>query len=400
MKKDNKITIKEVDPSTISIGTEYTSFVTDKKAMLQNHVDLLNTKNSTIYFYMIDCRGNASGSIANIYVMASMLEENGYKVAMIYQPEKDEDWVGPIFMADKYNKLTHIPISQVNTKISDFLIIPEIFVSLKKKNEKEQIESLWKGLPCKKIVLCQTFNFLTEAMPIGENFSQLGLMDVITTTETQKRLLLEIMPYLKVEVVEPSIAPVFYKSSEQKKLQIAIVSKEREDVNKIAKLFVLKYPMFKFLSFKHLTNLNQELFAEEIRNSVAMVWADRQTNFGYAALEAVKCGTIVIGLIPDEPVEWQLKEDTNEMSSSILWIDNMNKVHGAILAVVSSFMEDHVPERIEEEMEKLSTRFKREDQSKRIVFLMDNYFKTRIKDITEAIGMLGGDKKEEETINE
>jgi len=379
-KKKQNIEVKVVEPEMPSIAT--------KIEKLESELEKLSKKESKILFWVVDCKGNPSGAIANIYVMAHMLKDLGYDVTMLYQAEKDEEWVGPgDFIGEKYNQLTHANIlkDKVLISISDLLIIPELFVTSKKKNTDGRIVSVWKEIPCKKVVLCQNFNYLPEFMPIGEEFGALGIIDVITTSETQKRLLLELMPYLKIKIIEPSIAPYFYKSSDEKNLQVAIVAKDRSDVNKIAKLFYLKNPLFRFLTFKHLNGLNQELFAEEIRSSIAVVWVDRDTNFGYAPIEAIKSGTIVIGLVPDEPVDWMLQENGKDLSNAIIWVDNLNKVHSAILAIVSSFMEDQIPDNFKNEMGKFDTKFTRDQQKLQLQRTIKEYLKDRAQELQETI---------------
>jgi hypothetical protein len=234
-------------------------------------------------------------------------------------------------------------------------------------------------------------------MPIGVEWGQKNIIDVITTSEVQKKLLTEIMPYLKIKIIEPSIAPYFYKpKSSERGLQVSIVSKDRSDVNKIAKLFYLKYPSFKFLTFKHLNGLNQELFAEEIRNSVACVWVDRDTNFGYAPLEAIKCGTIVIALIPDEPVDWMLTENKKEMIEGVLWVSNLNKVHTALVSVISSWMEDKVPPIFSENMKKFDNKFTRSEQKQNVEKVFNEYIEDRAKELTEAITIFKNKEKNEQ----
>jgi len=372
--KKQKIEVKEVEQPVVSPE--------ERIGKLQTELEKLNKKENKILFWIMDAKDNPSGSVGNIYVMAYMLKELGYNVAMLYQNDDNDEFVGVSgFIGEKYMTIPHYNIKndKVTINASDILIIPEIFSNLMEQT---------KNMPCKRIVFCQNFNFIPEIMPIGVEWGQKNILDVITTSESQKRLLMEIMPYLKIKIIEPSIAPYFYKpQSTERNLQVAIVARDRSDVNKIAKLFYLKYPLFKFLTFKHLNGLNQELFAEEIRNSVACVWVDRETNFGFAPIEAMKCGTIVIGVIPDEPTDWMLSDTKKEMTDGIIWVSNLNKIHTAIVSVVSSWMEDKVPNNFSENMSKFDNLFTREQQKEKVQTVFDQYIEERIKELNEAINI-------------
>jgi hypothetical protein len=131
--------------------------------------------------------------------------------------------------------------------------------------------------------------------------------------------------------------------------------------------------------------LGQELFAEEIRSSVACVWVDRETNFGFTPLEAMKCGTVVIGVIPDEPTDWMLSENKKDMIDGVIWVANLNKIHTAIVSVVSSWMEDKVPPKFEKDMATFDTLFTREKQKERLQVVFNEYIYERVKELNEAI---------------
>jgi hypothetical protein len=374
MKKQPEIKIKQEEQPIVSNE--------ERVLKLKNELEKLDKNENKIFFWILDAKDNPSGSVANIYVMAYTLKELGYNVSMLYQNEENDEFVGVSnFIGKKYMTIPHYNIKheQVIVNVSDILIIPELFSNLMEQT---------KNMPCKRIILCQNFNFIPEIMPIAVEWGQKGVLDVITTSEVQKRLLLEIMPYLKIKLIQPSIAPYFYKpKSSEKNLQVSIVTKDRSDVNKIAKFFYLKYPLFKFLTFKHLNGLNQELFAEEIRSSIACVWVDRETNFGFTPLEAMRCGTIVIGLIPDEPTDWMLSENKKDMTDSIIWVANLNKIHTPIVSVVSSWMEDKVPENFAKNMLKFDNLFTRDEQKEQIILIFEEYIAERKQELKEVINI-------------
>ena len=352
----------------------------DILAKLTNEFEKFDKNENKIFFFIIDSKNVPSGSQYYIYNLAYNLLELNYKVEILHQTEDDDEFVGvgEVF-GEKY--MTDIPHRNVkkddiNINISDILIIPEIFSSLMHETKK---------MPCKRVVLCQNFNLITETMPVGVEFGSHGILDVITTSVRQKELLLEVMPYLKVEVIEPFISPLFFeKMSREKDLQVAVISNDRSAVNRIVKLLYMKNPVFKFVSFKHLAGLSQELFAEELEKSVACVWYDYFTNFGYTPLEAMRCGTIPVCVIPEEPTDWMIREDGG-LTDSVIWCSNLNSVHNAISTVIQTYIEDSVPIEFKNSMKKFDNLFTKENQKEQIKIVFESYVNVRKNEIKELI---------------
>jgi hypothetical protein len=383
-----------VEPTNTNISEEVKVDVAEKRKAtivhLKNEIEKLKNKESNIYFFTIDCKGVNSGSIQNIYVIAKMLQDEGYNVSMLYQNGENDPFVGvEDFLGDKYNTIVHHDLQKdkVTVNPSDILIIPELFSNIMRAS---------KTMPCKKIVLSQNYDFITETLPVGQDFGQLGIIDCITTTQKQKQLLLDIMPYLKVDVIEPSIAPYFYpKESGIKKLQIAILTQDRSAVNKIAKLFYMKYPILKFVTFKHLTNLNQELYADELRNSIASVVVDLDTYFSYQTIESVRCGNITIAVMPHEQVEWQ-KDENGQFTNSVIWIPNLNEVANVLASAITNWMDDTVPYTLYDNMKNLDSKFLREQQKNQVIEVFGKHIERRKYELEETIKLFEKNVEKEE----
>ena len=347
---------------------------------LIGELEKINKNENKIYIWVMDSKNTPSGSQSYIYNLGYNLLELGYNVEFLYQIEDDDEFVGvgdvlgEKYMTDIIHK--NVKKDDIAIHISDILIIPEIFSSMMHETKK---------MPCKRIILCQNFNLITETLPIGVEFGSHGILDVITTSERQKELLLEAMPYLKVNVIEPCISPLFFeKLSREKDLQISIVSSDRTYVNRIIKMFYLKYPIFKFISFKHLANLPQELFAEELEKSVACVWYDYFTNFGYTPLEAMRCSTIPICVIPEEPTEWMLK-DGGGLTDSVIWCSNLNSIHNAISTVINTYIEDNIPMEFKNSMKKFNDKFTKEKQKEQIDIVFKQQINNKKTEIEEIL---------------
>ena len=55
----------------------------EKEQKLKESADKLNNNEFGIYFFTMDTKGNATASVANIYEMAKILSDNGYKILYI-----------------------------------------------------------------------------------------------------------------------------------------------------------------------------------------------------------------------------------------------------------------------------------------------------------------------------
>ena len=106
----------------------------------------ITDKGNKIMFFVIDTKGNPSGSLSYIYKLAKYAKDDGYDVAMLYQKSKDEDFVGVgEWLGQEYADLEHICISdgELSVSPSDILFIPEIFANV-------MVQT--KNLPCKRCI--------------------------------------------------------------------------------------------------------------------------------------------------------------------------------------------------------------------------------------------------------
>ena len=90
----------------------------------------LKNKEYTLYFFVLDTKGNPSTSIEYIYHTALTLSKRGYNVVMLHQ---EEEFIGVgEWLGSEYASLTHMNIDKDNVEVSpsDFLFIPEIFANV------------------------------------------------------------------------------------------------------------------------------------------------------------------------------------------------------------------------------------------------------------------------------
>jgi len=343
---------------------------------IEKELKKFDDKAFNVYFYVIDTKGVPSGSLLYIYKVAYELHSLGYNVTMLHN---ENEFVGISQWADsKYAELPHSKVSdrQVTLSASDFLIIPEIYTD---------IMSQTRDIPCKRVMLVQNFDYITKIIPVGVHPYEYGITDAIVNTKTTEKLIKNNLPMIKTHVLSPGISDtLFRKNDKPKKMIVNFVVKNGDDASRVVKPFFWKYPQLKWVTFAQLSNLPQEIFADALRDAAITIVIDDTMSFGYAALEALKTGSIVICKIPDNIPDWML--DNGELSNSIVWVDNLDEIPDLIANLVAMWVRDDVPEELYNEMEKAAekhtTSVMKEDVEK--VFT-EELFAARKKEIQDAL---------------
>lgn len=347
--------------------------------IVKNNIKKMEDKTFNVFFYVIDTKNVPTGFMEYTYQTALTLKNLGYNVAMLHN-EKDfvgvEQWMGK-----EYADIPHKNVEKVNVEISpsDFLFIPEILSSVVLKTKK---------FPCKRVVILQDKNFLIETMPIGTDFVNLGITDIITTTKDEASFVNEYFPNVRTHIVPPSIKTVYRLSTEPQKLIINIISKNQTDINKIIKPFYWKYPIYKWVSFRELRNLPTETFADAVREGAITICLDDDTAFGYTILESMRCGTLTLAKIPDHLTEWMSatdKDGKTDLVDACLWFDDIEELPDIVAKLVRSWTNNAVPEQVYEDQKKLNDQYSLEAQTEEIKKVyIDGLFAKRLKEFKEV----------------
>lgn len=367
---------------------------------IENEIAKLKDKDFKILFYTPDAKNNATGYISYIYQMALTLQQLGYDVTMLYQLEneytkneldalqlenapinEERTFVGVTgTLGEKYASLKHMNIlnQELEVSPSDFLIIPEVYSSIMNQTKK---------LSCKRIVLTQNYNYLTDFIQVGLSWANFGITDSITSCLNQAELVTSVFPFVKTKVLTPYIPSYFYEGEEPKNLVINIITKSQKDANKIIKPFYWKYPMYKWVSFRDLRGYPREMFAEYLREGAITVWVDTDTQFGYAPLEAIKSGNIVIGKIPELIPEWMLTDDKSDFLNNGIWFNDINDVHKIIASIVRTWINDNVPTEVTDAMKETAKKYSFDEYKTNLENLMESYISEREKEFKEVINV-------------
>ena len=314
---------------------------------LEESIQKMRDKKSRIYFIVQDTKGNAKASIRYIYEMAMSLKNNGFNAIILHEtPEYFgvTDWLGEEYMTN----LDHKSIEGTNLEISpeDLIVIPEIYGFIM-----DQITKL----PCGKIVLSQSYDYIFETLQPGQTWTQLGFHKCITTSEKQKEYISSTMRSVSVDVIEPTISEVFEKQKFPPKTIIGVHTRDHRDTVNLIKTFYTKFPQYRWITFRDLRGLSQEEFTNAMKESFSSVWIDNISSFGTFPLESMKMGIPVIGLVPNLTPEWMNEENG-------IWINNQNMLVDVIADFIQNWLEDNINPKLYEEMEitinKLSTQEK------------------------------------------
>ena len=148
--------------------------------------------------------------------------------------------------------------------------------------------------------------------------------------------------------------------------------------------------MYSWVSFRDLRNLPKETFAEYLRDGAFTIWYDRDTEFGYSALEAMKCGSFVIGKVPENEPEWMV--ENGELKNNGVWFFNVSDVHKIIAGAIESFVSDNLPESIYNEMEKMNNLYTFEQFKTNVENVYTNLFEKRKNDLIASLNILENNK--------
>jgi len=340
---------------------------------VEKSIQNLTEKKSKIYFLVQDTKGNAKASISYTYNMALALLEDGFNTIILHEKN---DYIGVAeWLGEEYMKIPHTHIEGQNLEVApeDFIVIPEIYGFVM-----EQVAKL----PCGKIVLTQAYDHILETLQPGQSWPLLGFHKCITTSNSMKEYLESVMRNVSYDIVEPYISDDFTKQKLPNKPIIAVHTRDQRDTHNLIKNFYLKFPQYRWITFKDMRGLTQNQFAEELKNCFLSVWIDETSSYGTFPLESMKTGLPVLGLVPNIVPEW-MSEDNG------LWINNKNQIVDYLADYVQNWLEDNTNPNIYNEMETTISKLQtKENFYKQVKELFSDYVSKRAKSFEEQLNKL------------
>jgi len=340
---------------------------------LELSIENMKNKKSRIYLIAQDTKGNAKSSIAYIYRLSLSLLNAGYNPIILHEtPDYTgvSEWLG-----EEYMTIPHKSIEGQNLEVSpeDLIVIPELYGF---------VMSQVNNLPCGKIVLCQSYDYMLETLQPGQSWSDLGFLKCITTSNKQKEQIESVMRNVSFDILTPYISDNFKPQKFPAKPIITVHSRDQRDTVNLIKSFYIKFPQYRWITFRDMRNLSEKEFANGLDESCLSVWIDESSAYGTFPLESMKSGIPVLGLVPNLIPEW-MSEDNG------LWVNNKIQLVDFIADYLQNWLEDNVNENLFIEMRKtvesLPTKEFFEEES---VKLFDKYLTSRQESFTEQLSKL------------
>lgn len=322
----------------------------------------LKDKKARIYFLVQDTKGNAKASVRYIYQIALELLENGFNPIILH--EKNEYTGVESWLDEKYMKIPHKAIENQNLEVApeDFIVVPEIFAYVM-----EQV----KQLPCAKVVLAQSYAYIMETLPPGQGWSNYGFYKCITTTEKQKEYVSGVMRQASFDILEPFISDCFQPKGVPPMPIVGVHTKDHSDTINIIKSFYLKYPQYRWFTFRDLRGLSEKEFAKSLKDCFLSVWIDDESAFGTFPLESMASAVPVIGKIPNLQPDW-MNEDNG------IWVDNKILIVDVIADFIQNWLEDAINQKLYDSMELTAQKYKNYDGFKNnVLSIFNNYLNQR-----------------------
>ena len=347
---------------------------TEQISKIKTSIDNLKEKKSRIYFLVQDTKGNAKASMAYIYRLALTLKNNGYNSIILHEKVDYtgvSTWLGEEYMEN----LPHKPIEGENLEVSpeDLIIIPELFGFVMSQLTK---------MPCGKIVLCQAYDHILETLQPGATWTQLGFLKCIITSDYQKDLVEGLMRNISFDILQPYISETFEKQILPPNPIIAIHSREQRESINIIKSFYIKYPQYRWVTFRDMRGLSEQEFASVLKDSFLSVWIDETSSYGTFPLESMKVGVPVIGLTPNLVPTWM-----NENNG--VWVNNKIQILDFIADFLQNWLEDNVKQDLYTEMLKTVENLpSKTDFETKTVELFSGYINTRATSFEEQLSKL------------
>lgn len=340
---------------------------------IDKEIKKINDKKFKMFFLVYDTKGVANGELEYLYELALSCKKAGYKVEMLYT-EKEfvgvEQWLGK-----EYAKLPHTNgnSGNINVNPSDVFFIPASYCSVMAQS---------KNLPCKRVAVIRSTDYLLDSIQFGSSMEDLRISDCIVPTNAAKELVKGLFPNIKTHVIIPRIDPMFKKSDKPEKMIVNIVSKHDSDVSAIVKSFYLRYPIYRWIAFRQVKNISRKDYAKALQEAPITIWMDPTTDFGSSAIEAMACGSIVIGKVPEYEVDWCFKD--GHITDNALWFYNIKNCSSIIASVIQSFLFRNIGDEIYKQMESTVDDYKVERYDKGVESFIHTLIETRVNDFKVA----------------
>jgi hypothetical protein len=184
------------------------------------------------------------------------------------------------------------------------------------------------------------------------------------------------------DIIPPFISNSFKLQSTPPKPIIAVHSREQRDGVNLIKQFYLKFPQYRWVTFRDMRGLTPTEFSNTLQECFLSVWIDETSAYGTFPLESMKSGVPVLGLVPNMVPLW-MNEDNG------LWVNNKTQMADFVADFLQNWLEDNVSESIYNGMKTtVETLITKETFETRVIELFDSYITKRLESFEEQLNKL------------
>lgn len=348
--------------------------------------NLINKKSK--FLFCVPESVNPVASVYEIYFHATVVKNMGYDVIMMVEKG---DYVIPSWIEKELTNHKHIAMSDPKLMVGpeDIMVVPEAY-----SNVMEQT----KNLPCVKIGLLQSVDYMINSLIPGTDWSSFNYNDIITTSQSIKEWMN--MFYgnkFNIKVYNVGIPEYFEKSKVPQKPIISVIGRNPNEISKFVKLFYAKYPQYNWVTFDPMVTkskppqpMRRVDFAKRLQGNFAAVWIDRISSFGTFPLECMKSGVIPICLKPDIMPEYMIERDENgvpikAVDGGGVWSNNYYDLPVLTGEVLIKFLDDSITQELYDTMDRIVARYNQGESEKNLVDIYTEFINHRINLFQSAL---------------
>jgi glycosyltransferase involved in cell wall biosynthesis len=181
------------------------------------------------------------------------------------------------------------------------------------------------------------------------------------------------------DIVKPYIGESFSPKPTPPMPIVAVHTKEQSDAVNLIKTFYLKFPQYRWFTFRDLRGLSEKEFAKSLKECFLSVWIDEKSGFGTFPLESMACGVPTIGKIPDLQPEW-MTEDNG------IWVTDVTLMADFIADFIQNWLEDGIKPELFDHMKETAVKYQNKQEfDTSVVNLFETFLTTRADSFEEQI---------------
>jgi len=345
--------------------------------------------NQSKFLFVVPESQNPVASVYEIYFHATVVKNMGFDVKIMVEKG---DYVIPTWIEKELTDFEHVSMSDPKLTVGpeDVMVIPEVF-----SNVMEQT----KNLPCLRVGLLQSVDYMMNALIPGTDWSAFGVQDVITTSETLKEVVETFYGGEKFDIktYDVGIPEYFGKSDKPKKPVISVIGRNANEISKFVKLFFTKYPQYNWVTFDPMVTkskppkpMRRTDFAKRLSENFAAVWVDRISSFGTFPLECMKSGTIPICLKPDVMPEYMIERDEDgkpvkAVEGAGVWTENYYDLPILTGEVLVKFLDDNISDELYQRMDAVVEKYNQNSSETRLTEIYTELLEKRVSLFEKAL---------------